>query len=183
MESLERARARQSQRLNGNVLEPIEIRSVGDIKRVVAELDPAKNPEASIIPLSTHLETQENGQKKVYAVTADTRSKSKRDHLIEGLRMIQKRIDSEKEIEESVEPVEINGRIVTPPKLGSGVEGHTWVDPLIKQWLGGSRDGIVIFWDLNDGYRYKYDIFQHKLTRVARETSGESSTSPSSPES
>lgn len=177
MESLERARARQSQRLNENILEPIEVRSVGDIKRVVAELDPAKNPVAPIIPLSTQLEVQDGNKKSVYSVTTNTQSKSKRDHLIEGLKVVQKRIESELEIKKSVQSVEINGRVVTPPKLGSGVDGHIWVDPLIRQWLGASRDGITIYWDLDDGFRYKYDIFQHRLTRVSRQDCGDTASS------
>lgn len=182
MEPLERARARQSRRLSDDTLKPVEIRSVGDIKRVVSEFDPAKNPDASVITLNTQLEVQEGNEKKLYAVTADTKSKSKRDHLIEGLQIVQNRVDSQESIGELAEPVEINGRVVNPPKLGSGTEGHAWVDPLIKQWLGGFRDGTVICWDLDDGYRYKYDIFEHKLTRVARSEHEGAATSPSSTE-
>lgn len=178
MESLERARERQNKRLGQNILEPVEVRSINDIKRIVSEFDPAKNPEAEVVPLSTQLEVKDGNKTSVYAVSADTKSKSKRDHLLEGLTMIQKRIDSENEIDKLTQATEINGRVVKPPKLGSGVDGHTWVDPLIRQWMGGSREGTIIYWDLEDGYRYKYDLFKHKLTRVVRETGDSSASGP-----
>lgn len=176
MESLERARARATRRLNEHVLDPVVVNSINDIKRLVSEFDPAKNPEAEVISLSTQIEVREGDKTVIYGVTADTKSKSKRDHLLEGMRMIENRQVAEQNLDEMIEAVEINGRLVKPPRLGNAIDGHTWVDPLIKQWLGGLRDGIIIYWDLQDGYRYKYNIFEHKLTRVPREADGESAT-------
>lgn len=145
---------------------------MNDIKRYVAELDPAKNPQREVVPLRATMDVQVDGKTETYAVSADTKSKSKRDLLIEGLTILRKRAELAEQALTSQEEVEVNGRVITPPKLGSGVVGHIWVDPLIKQWLGGQRDGTIIFWDLDDGFRYRYDIFQHKLTRVARDAQG-----------
>jgi hypothetical protein len=138
----------------------------------VAELDPVRNPPCEVVPLRATIDVQADGKTETYAVSADTKSKSKRDMLIEGLSILRKRAEHAEQAVAMQEEVEVNGRIITPPKLGSGTVGHIWVDPLIKQWLGGQRDGTIVYWDLDDGFRYKYDIFQHKLTRVARDVEG-----------
>lgn len=176
MEALDRALARESSKLDKRVLQPAVVNSLTDIKVLIAELDPTRNSTAPIIPLNTQMEVRDGSNVVVYGVATNTQSKSKRDYLIEGLKIIQNRQETEKNaaaLIESAESVEINGRIMSPSKLGNAVAGHAWVDPLIHQWLGGSRDGCIIYWDLRDGYRYKYDIFQHKLTRSKNETSGQ----------
>ncbi len=161
--------AREALRLDPNqVLKPVEIRTFDDIKRTVAELDPNQrhNQQQREIPLSTTMTATEDNREVVYRVEATTRSKSKRDMLAEGLGIIRARIESAEQIAELQEEVEVNGVSMKPAKLGYRTEGTSWVDPLIKQWLGGYRDGILICWKLPDGYTYRYDLFQHKLTRV-----------------
>lgn len=155
------------QRMDPSILEPVKVRSVNDIKAVLAGFDPATNPNSQSIPLAANVEVSDKGKKTLYQVTASTKSKSKRDMIVEGLDIIKNRSDSEST--QFIESVEINGRKVDPPKIGSGSNSYTWVDPLIKQWFGGSRDGLIIYWDLSDGYRYKYDIYQHRLTRASRD--------------
>ena len=63
------------------------------------------------------------------------------------------------------ETVLINGRSVKPLKI-DGVDCVSVVDRLIRDWFGGYRDGILICWDLPDGYTYRYDITNHRLTRI-----------------
>jgi hypothetical protein len=83
-------------------------------------------------------------------------------------------MEMEEETHDTVDPVEINGRIMKPASLGTGVHSHSWVDPLIRQWLGGRREGIKICWDLADGYRYEYDIYGHKLSRISNNEADQS---------
>lgn len=161
MEGLERAIAREAQKLNKNVLNPVSVHSLKDIKRVVSELDPKKNPESQDIEIATQLEVEG----ETFEVRANTKSRSKRDMLVEGLNVIKRRVEVADQLAASGESVEINGMQMKPATIGSGTEGRSWVDPLIKQWTGGFRDGLYICWDL-DGYRYKYNIFEHKLTRI-----------------
>ena len=168
MEQMEKALLREQQKLNDEVLKPVEIRSVADIQRVLAELDPAKNQTFSEIPISTLLKEVEGGKNVTYSVSSSTKSKSKRDILVDGLTLIKKREQATPDIINAVEDVEINGRKVKPPVLRSNTEGHSWVDPLIKQWTGGKREGTLITWDMQDGYQYRYEIFTHKLTRISR---------------
>jgi hypothetical protein len=165
MENLERARAREAKKISQSAaLEPVHIYSLNDIKRVVSDFDPKKNPESHDIELKTYLKDGD----ETYEVRASTRSKSKRDMLIEGIDVIKRRIEVAEDIANGGEEVEINGKIMKPKPIGSGVEGRSWVDPLISQWTGGFRVGIHICWDL-DGSRYKYDIYEHVLTRVVQE--------------
>lgn len=151
-----------------DVYRTVEIRTFEDIKKVVAEFDPKHkhNQAQREIPLSTLMTAQEDNREVTYKVDATTRSKSKRDMLVDGLTIIKNRIESAGKIAELQEDVEINGVPMKPAKLGYRTDGTSWVDPLIRQWLGGYRDGILICWKLPDGYTYRYDLFQHKLTRV-----------------
>jgi hypothetical protein len=137
------------------------VHSLKDIKRVVSELDPKKNPESQDVQIATQLEAEG----ETYEVRANTKSRSKRDMLVEGLSVIKRRVEIEDQLNDGGEAVEINGLQMRPAIIGSGTEGRSWVDPLIAQWTGGFREGLHICWDL-DGYRYKYDIFEHKLTRI-----------------
>jgi len=151
-------------------MKPVEVRTLSDIKRVVAEFDPACNPRQLDIPISTLLEEVENGKKIIYRVSTNTRSKSKRDMLIEGLELIKKRQEVADELKLASEVIEINGRAMKPAVLNSNIDGRSWVDPLISQWTGGTRKGALIVWDIGDGYEYRYEIFTHGLIRVLRAT-------------
>ena len=166
MEALERAQQRDQQKLNPDqVLKPVTVYTIDDIKRVVAEFDPAKNPQQVDIPLSTTLEAHEDGKRNTYQVSASTRSKSKRDMLVEGFTTIKNREAIAEELEQAGEIVEVNGKPMKPVVLNNKTN-RSWIDPLINQWTGGIREGVFIVWVLDDGYKYKYDIFLHKLTKI-----------------
>jgi hypothetical protein len=141
---------------------------LSDIKRLISALDPARNQVYSDIPLSTTMQVREDNKSVEYRVESKTRSKSRRDMLVEGLTIIKNRADVAEKLE-SGETIEINGHPMRPAHLGNGVQGSNWVDPIIKHWLGGYRNGILVCWDLDDGYTYRYDIFLHRLTRIERE--------------
>ncbi len=149
--------------MDPKLLEPVVVRTVNDIQRQLAELDPSTNPPRDSVRLNTQMSVNDGRKMETYAVSTVTRSKSKRDLLVEGFTLLKQRAEAPRQ---EVESVEINGRLVKPAALGDGYTAHSWVDPLVKQWLGGYRDGVTIYWDLDDGYRYKYCIFAHKLTRV-----------------
>lgn len=167
MEALDKLEARKALRLDpAQVTKPPEIRGFEDIKRLIADLDPRRNPRQHDIPLSTTMTSTEDNQNFTYRVETTTRSKSKRDMLVEGLDIIKARMAAAEQIAELQEPIEVNGVPMRPAPLGYRTEGTSWVDPLIKQWLAAFRDGIMICWKLSDGYTYRYDIYQHKLTRV-----------------
>jgi hypothetical protein len=168
MEGLDKAHQRNQQRLSKDILKPVEVRTLSDIKRVVADFDPARNPQQASIPISARMEELVDGQRVVYRATADTKSKSKRDMLLEGLALIRDRQEADKNLKQAGEPIEVDGRLMKPATLSSNIEGHNWVDPLIGQWTGGIRKGTLITWDLGDGYEYRYDVFAHELSRVPR---------------
>lgn len=176
MEQLDKALERQRQRLSPKILDPVEVHSIQDIKRLVSELDPAKNPKQSEIPVGTVLNVvdEASGRTLAYNVSATTQSKSKRDILVEGLDIIKNRIKIEDENSNDI-VVEVNGKPMKAPTIGVGSRSKTWVDPLIAQWLGGYRDGIYICWNLGDGFIYRYNIYEHKLVRVENKPTTSSS--------
>ena len=178
MEAMDRLRARDSQRLTEDVLKPVEIRSLNDIKYVVGTLDPSKNPVSPEVPLSTTIQAAtENGTRQIQ-VSARTRSKSRREYLLEGFNSIKRWMESEEQIRATSVSTEVNGVEMRPATIGSGGKGKTWVDQLINQWLGGYREGLFIYWDLGDGFLYKYDLYAHKLTRMRKneQSQGETTT-------
>ena len=162
MSPLERAAAREAQRLSASILDPVVINSVNDIKKILIDFDPNKNKQQNEIPITASF----NVDGKIYNATTKTKSKSRRDILIEGLELIRNRIESKIDSDPELESIIVNGKELKQVKLSNGSEGHVWIDPLIKHWLGGYRNGVDIFWDLNDGCRYKYNAFEHKLTRI-----------------
>lgn len=166
MEALEKAHLRNEQRLDKNILKPVEVRTLNDIKRIISIFDPNKNEKSAEIPINTLLEDVEDGKKVTYHVSAITKSKSKRDILIEGFESIERR----QKIDEvnDVEPIMVNGKEMKLATINSNTNSYSWVDPLIKQWTGGVRKGTLITWDIGDGYEYRYQIFTHNLTRIQK---------------
>jgi hypothetical protein len=174
MEAFDREYARQAGRLDPTkVTRPVEVDTLADIKRVLAEFDPSfkQNQKQREIPVQTEMVITKDEHPVTYRVQAPTVSKSKRDLLLEGLAVIKNRAVAAEQLAEA-EVIVVNGRDMRPASLGNGVAGASWVDPLIKQWLGGRRDGVHICWDLADGYTYRYDAFSHQLTRVETNPGG-----------
>lgn len=167
MEALDKALERQARRRPASILDPVVVKTVDDLKRVLAEFDPARAKPAGDVELRTNMSVIENGRATAFQVSAKTRSQSKRDLLLAGLAMIERR---QEVIDKAgnAEPTEINGRQVRPAPMGNSIIGMSWVDPLIRQWLGGQRNGTKIVWDLDDGYRYEYDAAAHRLSREKR---------------
>jgi hypothetical protein len=172
MEALDRALERMEKR--ADAFSPVVVRNATDIRRLLIELDPDRNPQAKVVDLHTKVEAIDNGQRVVYDVSAPTRSLSKRDQLIAGMEVVKKRLEALENNNPTA--IKINGRDMFPAKLGYDLDGFAWVDPLIKRWLGAYRRGLMICWDLSDGYNYQYDIFNHKLSRSANASSSPSVT-------
>lgn len=171
MEAMDRLIARQSLRLDPvEMTKPANVKTYEDIRRILVDLDPRRNPQQSPLQLSAFMHSMEDSKDVTYRVEATTKSKSKRDIIIEGLDIIKSRMDAASRIAELQEGVEVNGVVMRQAPLGYKPEGSSWVDPLIKQWFGAFRDGIMLCWSLVDGFTYRYDIYQHKLSRIPTDT-------------
>src|SRR4051794_39944356 len=117
MEALDREMARQARRLDPKqVLEPAKANSVADIKRLISELEPSRNPRQAEVPLSTTMQVTEESKDNpgasvpvVYKVDAHTRSKSKRDLLIEGLEIVKNRVEVGDKLSGGGDAIEVNG--------------------------------------------------------------------------
>lgn len=166
MEAMDKIRARDARRLSPDILKPVTVHTVDDIKRVIGELSPGYS-HSDQAQVSTMMETKTDTGSATFRVSATTSSKSKRDHIIDGLDVIKKKMDI---AQHKQQDLLINGTKVAPAQLGSSVDAQHWVDPVIKHWLGGYRSGLHICWNIGDGYTYKYDIYAHRLTRIQDES-------------
>lgn len=126
----------------------IYVDSLNDIKEVVSDFMPGREDT----PTPVKAEFIQNG-KKIVAVSS-VEGISPRESLIEGFSILKKRIDVVEHLKEgAISPV--------------CVEGHMWVDDLIRYRMGGKRDGLKVRWDLAGG-SYKFDPFTGKLTKVIK---------------
>lgn len=149
---------RQLKRLSINSLDPVKVRSLTDIKSVISSLLNA--PNTSSVKLSTNFRTTKEDIK----LTVDTKSKTQRDLIIDGLTDIRSK---ELCVSAEAEVSSVNGISIKPARIPDQKKAYHKVDPIISRYTGGYRDGYMICWNLNDGYKYSYDIFEHKLSREA----------------
>lgn len=161
---LDEIREREERRYSKDILDPVQANSLVDIQRIVASLDPAKNPPRPTIIVRSNMVVDEGN----VSVSAESHAKSKRDMIIEGLNNLKKRIAVQDEMTKRAEPVYVNGKPMLPASMKAGELASTWVDPLIRQWTGGYRDGLLICWDIGDEYIYRYNIYEHRLTRIKK---------------
>ncbi len=168
-EALEKVMERESRKLHPSVADPVIVKKFDDIRNVISQIDPRNNNTAAEITINADMSLNEDGKNLVYRVSAPSRSKSKREMILEGMEILKRQKEVVDNIEEKLEPVEVNGVPMKPPVFGRGDKSRAWVDPLIKHWLGAYRNGLLICWDI-EGYHYEYDIFEHQLSRSKIET-------------
>ena len=161
-EKLEAAIEREKRRLDANILNPPTIRSLNDIRKLIDELNPVRQKKDNSTEIHTTVKDEEG---KIAHLSTVTRSKTRREHLIDGMDIVKKQISVQ---ELNGEAIQINGRMVPPATIGKKGSGAYWIDPILKQWLSAYRDGLMICWDL-DGKVYQYDIYLHKLMVVEKD--------------
>jgi len=161
---LDNAMDRQARRADDKVFELIHIRSLGDIKKLLKELDPAcAQPTESVV--STDLEVvDDDGHRVKQKFSAAVKDHNKRSLILEGMMVVRRQREVSRLKSEQAKPVIINGKEVKPANVVAD-SGRFWVDPLIGRLLGAKRDGLLICWNV-EGYKYSYDIFEHRLTRA-----------------
>ena len=60
--TLESIEQRNSKRLNASILDPVKVESVDDIRRVLDELDPAKNKSQRNVNVATTMLSNDDGK-------------------------------------------------------------------------------------------------------------------------
>lgn len=161
-ESLERAMARKQ---TGYSYDTPIITTVDDIRRVVASLDPNNRNKTNEVNVQTEMvgSNQDNGAAK-FNVSAKMTSYNQRDMLIRALgSYVNKQTKISEVANRSVEELIVGGKKASQCHM---VDTRLPIDDVIAREFGGRRIGSDICWDLSDGYTYKYDVFNHKLTRV-----------------
>lgn len=167
--NIEREMYRQANKLGAEIFKPAVVTTINDIKQLLYELDPSKAVSStSTVSAQLDGETEEGGAQR-FNVSTVTTSQPKRSILLHGFEIIKKRIEYANTAQTVAKHTVVNGRIMQPAVAKNQESAFSTVDKLVERWLGGKRDGLLIRWDLRDGYTYKYDIWQHKLTRVKHE--------------
>lgn len=172
MESIQRAMARQKKtQQSAEAFEPPTINTVNDIKRVLAQLDPStrQNQPHDDVQVSTDLIGSDGRKPTNFQVHTTSSSRSYRQILLEGFQIVKQRIETAEKLahEETIHAIEVDGRPMIPPAVVN-TESQYAMDSVIERLLGAYRNGQFICWDLPDGYTYRYEIFQHRLTRILR---------------
>lgn len=147
MESLEKALARER---NIKVVKKVSVKSLNDIRRVVAEFDPQANRSKNETITSAKISV--DGVE--HAVAVGTTSKSRRDTIVEGLLAI-KKLHELTDQAQSASPLK---------QIKTGAFEGLGIDMLIKEWFDAVRVDQLICWTIDDSI-YKYDIHKHKLTK------------------
>lgn len=157
---------RQARRLPESAMDAVKVRSLNEIKGVLAQLMAATTDR----PVT--LQTAFQAGDKTMNLSVDTKSKNQRELIYEGLLDVKKKMEARCA---ELYSTEVNGKSMKPTMMPDPTQAFHHIDPLISRYTGGSREGYYICWTLSDGYKYKYDIFEHKLTREAAGTAPTSS--------
>ena len=163
IDEIQQLKERENFRLSPEVAQARVIRTLDDIKILLSELDPAKSSPSEELDVTTLINAPDLNPNMRYKLTAKTKSKSRREYILEGMELIKKQLAIQNET--NITPTYVNGVEIKPAKMLDRMNMKSWVDNLISHWMGGTRDGLLITWSLQDGYRYNYDIYEHKLTR------------------
>lgn len=152
-EALERAIQRTKERLGKEIFDAVKVSTIQDLQQLLKDLDPANNYIDNKQTDAVVTVDNEN-----YKLAIETVSRPKREVLLHGFKQLRHKSALANSTAIIINNVEMKSA------TNNGIHSWCWVDDLIKRWLGGYRDGLLICWKLND-YVYKYDIFEHKLTR------------------
>lgn len=147
------------------------VRTASDIKRVLAQFEPNSrlNVKTDDVTLAINMTgTDASNKSQTYHVSAKTKTNSARDVLIEGLNVIKQREEAAQAFNDKRAVVAVNGKEMrSPPVIAEN--SFLSIDPVISRTLGGYRSGYFIQWDLSDGFTYRYDVYNHRLTRFKTE--------------
>ena len=173
MEAYEKALERERARIDPRTAEPVTIRNLNELKRVLVEFAPharQNTPHSKVKISTTMVARDERDQQQNYVLSADTQSLSRREMIIEALDLIRTRKEvAQKSSKQDPENIEINNKLMSPVAPFVDENAPMAIDRLIHHWMGGVRKGEFIYWEL-DNKIYKYDVRQHRLTCLENAT-------------
>jgi len=168
---------RQERRLDDQIFQPPVVRCLGDIKRLLVELDPGRT-FAQTVPISSEMTAEdEQGHVVTYKVSAAADTQNKRSIILKGFEFIKSRVDLEERAKRDVQPVMVNGKAMMPA-IKPTLTARAWVDPLLERWFNATREGLRICWTVQEG-KFVYDVFEHKLFRAKPAEAAATSTNGS----
>lgn len=139
---------------------PAEIKSLSDIRHVISRF--MENVAPDDVELGAVLESfnESSGAKEFYKVSATSTGTSLRKLLMDGLEIIKKRKDA-------IEKLKATDAITNTAAVALfDIDNQKFaVDVLIRNKMGGERDGLRIKWKVDEG-TFVFDPYTDKLFRV-----------------
>lgn len=135
----------QAKQLN----EPPKISTIHDVKNLLNSFIP-KNK--TIETITTNIDTVNSEGKKVTVTVSAPLSADYYNQLVDGMKIIKARLDAAEKHQ--------NAKVLN-------LDGPMWVDIIVKNQLGGKREGHRVRWDVNEGTVY-YDPISGKVTQCER---------------
>ncbi len=145
------------------------IRTIDDIKMVLKEFDPkhkdnAIQAEPAIVAKVRGRIDDSSNHHVDFQASAKLKSLTHRSMLLDALKVIAERRDLADKMDASEEPLFVDGK---PMRRVAAIQTNMEfpIDSVIRRVMGGYRDGLDVCWDLDDGYTYRYNVFDHSLAR------------------
>ena len=131
------------------VNEPPKISTIHDVKNLLNSFIP-KNK--SVETITTNIDTINSDGKKVTVSVSAPLSADYYNQLVDGMKIIKTRMDVADKYQ--------NAKALI-------LDGPMWVDIIVKNQLGGVREGYRVRWDVAEGIVY-YDPISGKVTQCER---------------
>lgn len=142
-------------------LEPVEVRTLLDIKRVIAPFLKAQN--SGDVSFKVDLKyVDDKGKKREESVDCNTIAVSMKQMLIDGFKNVKIRtkalVEAKKLCEEDIYAPDLGKIDIDKIRIAG-------LDDMIKERLGGYRKGMRVRWKVKEG-TFEYDPFECKLYEI-----------------
>lgn len=133
------------------VIAPPQPRTVYDVKCILNSFIPKNKTQGTI---SANIDTVDSSGRSITVNVSAPLGADYYSQLVEGMQMVKHRLDA-------IDKYGDNARKTMM------LDGNIWVDIIIRNHLGGVRDGCRIKWEVEDGVVY-FDPLTGKMTQCER---------------
>ena len=145
-----------------DAIKGVEISTSYDIRKAITAFMPRKVAEEAMISTQFEAVEGESGKKVMMNLTAPLGC-DYYTQFMAGMNTLKTRVDA----------IAKHGENARKALM---VDGHAWVDNIIKTRLGGKREGLRVRWDISEGIFF-FDPFTGKLTKCESPTPSPTSSS------
>jgi len=149
-------------------LKPVEVKTLLDIKRVIAPFMKVKSPEDVKFQAELTYIDEKTGKKQKESVNCDTIGVSMRQMLLNGFENVKIRTEALREAQELAKE---DDYVPNLDKVDIDKIRIAGLDDMIKERLGGYRKGMRIRWDVREG-TFEFDPLACKLFEIEADDAG-----------